>query len=47
MDAGPGYRVAMKAVDVVLPVYNEEEVLDSFHASLTSALQALADPARV
>jgi glycosyltransferase involved in cell wall biosynthesis len=33
----------MKAVDVVLPVYNEEEVLDSFHASLTSALQALAD----
>jgi polyisoprenyl-phosphate glycosyltransferase len=33
----------MKTVDVVLPVYNEEEVLDAFHASLTSVLQTLSD----
>jgi len=33
----------MKTVDVVLPVFNEEEVLDAFHGSLTSVLQALSD----
>jgi len=33
----------MKTVDVVLPVYNEEEVLDAFHASLSSVLQTLSD----
>jgi len=33
----------MKSVDVVLPVYNEEEGLDGFHASLSSALDALSD----
>jgi glycosyltransferase involved in cell wall biosynthesis len=32
----------MKIVDIVLPVYNEEEVLDAFHASLTEALRPLA-----
>jgi len=32
----------MKVVDIVLPVYNEEEVLDAFHASLTEALRPLA-----
>jgi Glycosyltransferases involved in cell wall biogenesis len=31
----------MKIVDIVLPVYNEEEVLDSFHAALTAALRPL------
>ena len=33
----------MKTIDIVLPVYNEEEVLDAFHASLTAVLQRLAD----
>jgi hypothetical protein len=33
----------MNTVDIVLPVYNEEEVLPSFHASLTDALQTLSD----
>jgi glycosyltransferase involved in cell wall biosynthesis len=33
----------MKIVDVILPVYNEEDVLDAFHASLTGELSALAD----
>jgi len=33
----------MKTVDVVLPVFDEEEVLDAFHASLTSVLQTLND----
>jgi len=33
----------MKTIDIVLPVYNEEEVLDAFHTSLTSALAPLAD----
>jgi glycosyltransferase involved in cell wall biosynthesis len=32
----------MKIVDIILPVYNEEEVLDAFHASLTEALRPLA-----
>jgi len=32
----------MKSVDIVLPVYNEEEGLDGFHASLTSVLDALS-----
>jgi glycosyltransferase involved in cell wall biosynthesis len=32
----------MKIVDIVLPVYNEEEVLDTFHAALTEALRPLA-----
>jgi len=31
----------MKIVDIVLPVYNEEEVLDAFHSSLIAALQPL------
>jgi len=33
----------MKTIDVVLPVYNEEEVLEAFHASLTAVLKTLAD----
>jgi len=33
----------MKAVDIILPVYNEEEVLDAFHASLTAELNTLVD----
>jgi len=33
----------MKTIDVVLPVYNEEEVLDAFHAALTSVVTTLAD----
>ena len=33
----------MKAVDIILPVYNEEEVLDAFHASLTAELNHLVD----
>ena len=33
----------MKTVDVVLPVYNEEEVLEAFHFALTSTLQNLSD----
>ena len=33
----------MKTVEVVVPVYNEEEVLTEFHASLTSVLQGLGD----
>jgi dolichol-phosphate mannosyltransferase len=33
----------MKTVDIVLPVYNEEEVLDAFHAALSEVLQRLAD----
>jgi dolichol-phosphate mannosyltransferase len=33
----------MNTVDIVLPVYNEEEALPSFHASLTDALQTLSD----
>ena len=31
----------MKTVDIVLPVYNEEEVLEAFHSSLTAALRPL------
>ena len=31
----------MKTIDIVLPVYNEEEMLDAFHASLSSVLKAL------
>ena len=31
----------MKTIDIVLPVYNEEEVLDVFHAALTAALRPL------
>ena len=31
----------MKRIDIVLPVYNEEEVLPFFHAELDSVLQAL------
>jgi polyisoprenyl-phosphate glycosyltransferase len=33
----------MKTVDVVLPVFEEEEVLDAFHASLTSVLESLKE----
>ena len=43
MDEGAAHRPLMKTVDVVLPVFNEEEVLDAFHGSLTSVLQALSD----
>jgi dolichol-phosphate mannosyltransferase len=31
----------VKTVDIVLPVYNEEEVLETFHSSLTAALRPL------
>jgi len=31
----------VKTVDIVLPVYNEEEVLEAFHSSLTAALRPL------
>lgn len=31
----------MKAVDIILPVYNEEEVLETFHAALTAVLRPL------
>jgi glycosyltransferase involved in cell wall biosynthesis len=42
VDAGAaGGRRAMKTVDIVLPVYNEEEVLEVFHSSLTAALRPL------
>jgi dolichol-phosphate mannosyltransferase len=43
MDAGTARHRPMKTVDVVLPVFDEEEVLDAFHASLTSVLQTLND----
>jgi len=33
----------MKTIDIVLPVYNEEEVLDAFHASLTAVLKTLQE----
>jgi polyisoprenyl-phosphate glycosyltransferase len=33
----------MKTVDIVLPVYNEEEVLELFHATLVEALAKLGD----
>jgi dolichol-phosphate mannosyltransferase len=33
----------MKTVDIVLPVYNEEEVLDAFHVALTAVLQTMSD----
>ena len=32
---------SVKTVDIVLPVYNEEEVLEAFHSSLTVALRPL------
>ena len=32
---------SVKTVDIVLPVYNEEEVLEAFHSSLTAALRPL------
>ena len=31
----------MKTVDLIIPVYNEEEVIELFHAKLTAALQIL------
>ena len=31
----------MKTVDIILPVYNEEEVLEAFHSALTAALRPL------
>src|SRR4051812_47697671 len=33
----------MKTIDIVLPVYNEEEGLDTFHGALASVMDALAD----
>jgi dolichol-phosphate mannosyltransferase len=34
---------AMKTIDIVLPVYNEAEGLEAFHAALTAVLNTLAD----
>jgi dolichol-phosphate mannosyltransferase len=33
----------MKTIDIVLPVYNEAEGLDAFHAALTAVLSTLTD----
>jgi glycosyltransferase involved in cell wall biosynthesis len=40
-DREHGDSGVMKTVDIILPVYNEEEVLDTFHASLTAELNTL------
>jgi dolichol-phosphate mannosyltransferase len=33
----------MKTIDIVLPVFNEEEVLDQFHAALAGVMDAMRD----
>src|SRR5581483_1246950 len=43
LDAGARRAGRMTSVDIVLPVYNEQEGLEAFHTALTATLDPLSD----